>query len=84
MSRLTTKQEKVVIRLVDNAIGVLMEHCDTVQILTSYQIAGGKTCTVFAGKGNWYARTGMAREFLSRDNAQNVGAAVSNCLEEEE
>jgi hypothetical protein len=79
MSRLNLKEEKVIQARIDSALGVLMEHCDSVQILASYMIDSGNTCTVFAGKGNWYARTGMAREFLSRDDAQNVGVAVENC-----
>jgi hypothetical protein len=41
-------------------------------------IDSGNTNTLYSGKGNWYARTGMAHEFLSRDDAQNIGVAVSD------
>jgi hypothetical protein len=78
MSRLNPKEEKVIRDRVESALGVLMEHCDSVQILVSYMIDSGNTNTLYSGKGNWYARTGMAHEFLSRDDAQNIGVAVSD------
>ena len=62
--------------IVEQAVATLMEHCDSVQVLASYQNENGLTNRYFTGRGNFYARTGMAHEFLSRDNAENIGIAV--------
>ena len=47
----------------------LGEHFDAVQILVSWNEDGFSLCTK-KGSGNWYARIGMAREFLVCDQAQ--------------
>lgn len=58
-------------KLVDTALHQLGEHFSAVQILVSWQKEGdGGTLDLFSGTGNWYARQGMAHEFIRRDNAQ--------------
>lgn len=47
----------------------LTEHFDAVQILASYTDEDGTHC-VKRGAGNWYARQGMAQEFVNSEQAQ--------------
>lgn len=60
-------EEKIVQRHVD-ALG---EHFEAVQILASRTTVHG-TESVFLGSGNWYSRTGMAADFLKRDEATTL------------
>ena len=58
----------------DHAIAALAEQlgefADAVQVLACYQDEDGNTACVKRGNGNWYARVGMAREFLTEDQAR--------------
>lgn len=45
------------------------EHFEAVQILATFTENGSSHCLKI-GAGNWYARLGMAREFLNSDQAQ--------------
>jgi hypothetical protein len=56
-------------KIVADALNVLAEHFDAVQIFATYQ-EEGKTQSTFKGIGNFYTRVGMAREFLIRDHAE--------------
>lgn len=61
---------------VDAALMTLREHFEAVQILASWTEDG--VCYSSArGAGNWYARQGMAHEFIQRDRAQEIGREVS-------
>lgn len=56
------------------------EHFDHVQILATWN-EEGITKRVARGAGNWYARQGMAHEFINMDIAQDTAhqlAAVIN------
>jgi len=46
----------------------LSEHFDCVQVMLSFCEEGGTTLKQF-GRGNWYARQGMAHEFINSDIA---------------
>ncbi len=46
------------------------EHCDAVQVLATWN-EEGESQRHASGKGNWYARTGMALEFLEMAKARN-------------
>jgi hypothetical protein len=61
---------KQVERVVADAVAVIMEHCDTVQILATVQ-ERGQTFRIRNGRGNWYARVGLCREFVDIDRAQS-------------
>lgn len=56
---------------IEKALEILGEHFDSVQILANHETVEGKTVAAFWGAGNWYARTGMAHEFLDQDSARN-------------
>jgi hypothetical protein len=47
--------------------------CDTVQVLmTIHNEAKQETYTKKEGRGNWYARQGLAHEFLKEDEARTA------------
>lgn len=54
----------------------ISEHFDAVQIVASRLEASGTTSCTQAGLGNWYARTGMCKEFIERDQAATAADAV--------
>jgi hypothetical protein len=61
--------------LVDAAAEKLGEQFDAVQILASGPRDGGGTRCFKSGSGNWYARQGMAHEFIEEDRANEHAAA---------
>lgn len=63
---------------IDRALEILGEHFDSVQILASHVTVNKETVSAFFGVGDWYARTGMAAEFLSRNNAQNIAWEIKS------
>ena len=67
-----------------DALALLGEHFEAVQILTSYPIDECGTASMYRGLGNWYARTGMAQEFLNQDQAQEQAKQIADRLGEDE
>jgi hypothetical protein len=78
--------EKETIEIVERAIADLREHFSDVQILVSWtdDDDSGNTRDFFKGKGNWYARVGMAREFLTRDRSQTEAREIKKQLQPDE
>lgn len=69
-------------KIVDKAVCELREFFPHVQILASWEDdTNGNTFDLFVGKGNWYARAGMAREFLNRDQGQVAAKEIAARLE---
>lgn len=67
-------------RKVDDALDLLREHFDAVQILATWNETGlTKTCA--RGSGNWHARQGMAHDFINRDIAQENAREIAEHLE---
>ena len=64
----------------------LSEHFDSLQLLGTFIDDDGNTCKISYGCGNWYARIGVAREFIEQDaavtNAYELAKAI--CDEEDE
>lgn len=58
----------------------LGEHADTIQILASFYDAEEGTLCRKIGTGNFYARQGMAREFLQQDQAQIAATKIGEVL----
>lgn len=57
----------------------LHEHFDAVQIMVSWNNEG-VTHAAKSGAGNWYARQGMAHEFINADIAQENAQQLSNYI----
>lgn len=51
---------------VQRHLDALSEYFDSVQVLASIFNADGTTQSIYDGRGNWYSRHGMAREFILR------------------
>jgi hypothetical protein len=68
--------------IVDKHVKELQEFFPDVQILVSWLEEGTKnTIDCFRGGGNFYARTGMAREFLQRDASATQAADIRKELD---
>ena len=58
-------------QVVEECIARLMEFGEAAQIMLTWCDAEtGGTYDIFQGRGNWYARTGMAHDFLNQDRAR--------------
>ncbi len=62
-------------QMIEAIASQLSEHFEAVQILVSFPQDGG-TQGLNAGRGNWYARQGMAQEFLQREQAREIAYAI--------
>ena len=56
---------------IKKALEILGEHFDAVQILASQETEKRETVLAAWGVGNWYARQGMAHEFIETQKARN-------------
>lgn len=65
--------------MVDRHARELGEHFDAVHILCSHTDSDG-TAHVSRGCGNWFARQGMAHEFIGLDRADEVATRVAQRL----
>lgn len=63
----------------EDAIMPLREHFEAIQIMSTWT-EGGLCYSSYYGAGNWYARTGLAHQFLEKDKAQTFGKEVSRQL----
>ncbi len=70
---MNTEQAK---QMIEAIASQLSEHFDAVQILVSFPSDGG-TQGLNAGRGNWYARQGMAHEFVQREQAREIAYAIT-------
>lgn len=71
-----TKEEAF--EMIDRAAATLAEHFDAVEILASVVLDGNHdTRSVYAGRGNWFARQGMAQDFISREQANEVSTQIA-------
>lgn len=69
--------QEAVNQILDQFLPKLMEHCDCVQVLVSFPSETGGTAHNFQGAGNWFARQGMAREFVNMDQAQTFATEIA-------
>ena len=56
--------------LVEKHAGILKEFFDSVQVLTTWVDENGCTRGKKFGMGDWYARQGIAREFVEQNQAE--------------
>lgn len=66
---------------VERHVLALMEHFDAVQILVSSTAPCGGTESVFQGAGNWFARQGMAHDFINRDQADTNAIRIADKIQ---
>lgn len=70
--------------IVDSCLARLMEHGEAIQILITGTDGQGHTWSMARGEGNWYARQGLAHEFINADVAQEHARKMSEAFAEEE
>ena len=66
-------------KLLETSISVLMEHFEAVQILVS-RSTPEETQSIFSGRGNWFARQGMAREFITENESRTMANELSETI----
>jgi len=64
---------------IEDCVAILREHSDAVQILVSWQ-GQGFTRWYYGGTGNFFARQGMARDFLLERQSSSIGYEVASHL----
>ena len=69
------------VEMVRNVASQLGEYFDAVQILVSW-VEDGQTKAVKQGVGDWYARQGLAHEFINSDIAQETAFQIANKLKD--
>lgn len=67
-------------KLLEKIARELGEQFDAVQLMVSWNQEGMTYCTK-RGAGNWYARQGMAHEFIQQDIAQEHANRIASKLE---
>jgi hypothetical protein len=65
--------------ILEDASRKLGEHFDAIQILASWN-EESLTKAMYRGSGNWYARQGMAHEFINADIAQDTAHKIADQL----
>lgn len=70
-------------KIVENAALALGEHFEAVQILASNCDQEG-TAVVRRGVGNFYARVGMAQEFVDLDKDEMLSHKIAQALNPED
>jgi hypothetical protein len=73
-----TDDEKMA--LIGKHVSALAEHFANVQIMVSWNEDGNTRCAR-QGAGDWYARQGMAHEFISMDRARDQADQIRGLLE---
>jgi hypothetical protein len=74
-------RQKAIDQILAHFLPKLMEHCDCVQVLVSFPSMTGGTAHNFQGYGNWFARQGMAQEFVTMDQAQTLATEIARTSE---
>lgn len=65
--------------IVDSAVNKLAEHFDVVLVMVSSS-EGGDTFKICRGRGNWYARSGMAHDFLDKVKDEEAAIEIAKQL----
>ncbi len=74
-------ERKVLEDLLDKHLRELGEHFPDIQLMVSWTNENGNTEDLMRGRGNFYARLGMAREFLNRDASMISAREIKRELE---
>jgi len=67
-------------KTIEVAINMLAEHFPNVQVLASRVDTDGRTYRISQGVGDWYARQGLAHEFIQQDIAQEAATQIAEKL----
>lgn len=79
---MTTEERNNLNKLVAQFAETIGEHFDAVQIMTCVCDEEG-TSSFYRGSGNWFARQGLAHEFIAAEIAETTGKGVARELKRE-
>lgn len=68
------------VSFIDAEVAKILEHVDAVQILVSWN-EQAISKNLYRGGGNWFARQGMAHDFINQDVAQENAKQLADKLE---
>lgn len=63
------EREQIIDEITSKYLNAISEYCDCVSVSLTFDKEGG-TVGTHKGFGNWYARQGLAREFIEQDSAR--------------
>ena len=69
--------------IVDRHLSQLGEYFEAIEIMVSTSDPSG-TETIIMGHGNFWARIGMAHEFINRNERQDAASEIAHKIKEEE
>jgi hypothetical protein len=70
------------IKLIEDFAAKLGEHFDHVQILATWPDENGEgSRSLYRGTGNWFARQGMAHDFIAMDQAETQAREIGRVIE---
>lgn len=75
---MTTKPDPAS-KAIDQALHILGEHFEAVQILATRTVEGN-THTACRGVGNWYSRQGLAHEFIQHEISKENAIQIADQL----
>ena len=73
---MTDEEKRLLISRVATQLG---DHFDAVQIMASWK-EEGDTRYQYWGQGNWFARKGMAHQFLEEEHGRVIGHEVGKVI----
>ena len=62
----------------------LSEHFDAVLVVASYMEPDGTWTAASSREGNWYARQGMAAQFVEQARAEGIANEIARRQDEDE
>jgi hypothetical protein len=70
--------------VLDKVAAQLSEHFDAVQIMVTWLGPDGGTLMESRGRGNWFARMGMAQEMVTNSASQNSALHLKEVVRPDE
>ena len=69
------------LEIMQKHVNALAEIYDSVQVMGTFLTSDNRTVSQKRGSGNWYARQGMAHEFIEENIAEDTARAIAKKLE---
>ncbi len=80
-ARTTEERDTERLAILKKHVAELAEHYDAVQIVATWLASDNLTRSHKCGSGNWYARTGLCREFINENLADDQAEAIARKLD---
>lgn len=68
------------LQVLDRHVAELAEIYDSVQVMVSWVTPDGRTSSQKRGSGDWYARQGLAHEFIEENLAEDSADKIAKKL----